>query len=328
MMTSKIIFKFYFLFIVGFFLPLSGQVGINTSSPQATLDVVGKSNASSTKSFKVRNSSDVESITVTDDAKVGIRVTNPQANLHILSDVNGSINERAGGAGPAFFALRKNESTDRSINQALVSGANIGAITFVGNTGNGYTGTSLNSSRIMAVATQNFTTTAQGTRIEFYTTPNDTNSSVLRMTIGQDGKIGIGRSAITNILEIEGEASKTTTGAWLANSDGRLKKDIKQISGNEALEKLLRLKGVYYYWNDDKTGILRPKEKQMGFIAQNIQEVFPDKVTQDAKGYLQTAYGDYDAVLVEAIRALHQKNENLEKRINELESKINGLTKK
>ncbi|HBV15090.1 tail fiber domain-containing protein [Chryseobacterium carnipullorum] len=327
-MTSKIIFKFYFALISGFFLSINGQVGINTTMPQATLDVVSKTNSSANRSFKVRNSSNVEALTVTDNARVGIRMTNPQSNFHILSDVLGAINERAGGVGPAYFVLRKNASTDSSINQALASGDNVGAIVFAGNSGNGYNSNALTSSRITAQATQNFTTTAQGIKIEFHTTPNDTNSSVLRMTIGQDGKIGIGKTASTNILEIEGEASKTTAGAWLANSDGRLKKDIQQISGNEALEKLLQLKGVYYYWNDDKTGILRPKEKQMGFIAQNIQEVFPDKVTKDTKGYLQTAYGDYDAILVEAIRALHQKNENLERRINELESKINGLPKK
>ena len=43
-----------------------------------------------------------------------------------------------------------------------------------------------------------------------------------------------------------------------------------------------------------------------------IQEVFPTLVEEDNLGYLQTAYGTYDAMTVEAIRALNDKIENLE----------------
>lgn len=78
------------------------------------------------------------------------------------------------------------------------------------------------------------------------------------------------------------------------------------------LEKLLTLKGVTYEWDDDKTGSWRPAGMQYGFIAQNIQEVFPTLVEPDSLGYLQAAYGTYDAMTVEAIRALNDKIQNLE----------------
>lgn len=77
------------------------------------------------------------------------------------------------------------------------------------------------------------------------------------------------------------------------------------------IEKLLALKGITYEWNDDKTGSERPEGIQYGFSAQNIQEVFPTLVEEDAKGYLQTAYGTYDAMTVEAIRFLYLENQQL-----------------
>jgi hypothetical protein len=105
----------------------------------------------------------------------------------------------------------------------------------------------------------------------------------------------------------------------LANSDARLKKEITPL--NNALEKLLQLKGVTYEWNDDKTGTKRPTGKQMGFTAQNIQQVFPQLVSTDAQGYLQTSYGTYDALYVEAIKTLLQRIETLEQQVKALQQR-------
>jgi hypothetical protein len=139
------------------------------------------------------------------------------------------------------------------------------------------------------------------------------------------------RTPTTNALEVNGNASKTVAGGFLANSDSRLKKDIATISPNEALDKILKLRGVTYHWNDDKTGTTRPENLQIGFIAQEIAEVFPDKVTEDNLGYLQTAYGDYDPIVFQAIKALNDKIENLEKENAALKSiveKVNALEAK
>ena len=111
----------------------------------------------------------------------------------------------------------------------------------------------------------------------------------------------------------------------MANSDARLKKNITNLDPEQTLEKLLQLDGVTYEWNDDKTGIDRPKGIQYGFIAQNIKEVFPSMVSEDEMGYLQTAYGSYDAMLIEAIRALKEENDDLRDKSKEMERKIDGL---
>ncbi len=140
----------------------------------------------------------------------------------------------------------------------------------------------------------------------FYAGTSSTTSNEL-MRIQGNGKVGIGMTASTNLLEVNGTASKTAAGDWLANSDARLKKDIKQMDSKTVLDKMLALKGITYYWNDTVTGSKRPTQLQYGFTAQNIQEVFPILVEEDSLGYLQTAYGTYDAMYVESMRALQQQ---------------------
>ena len=137
-------------------------------------------------------------------------------------------------------------------------------------------------------------------------------------TMLKDGKTGFSRIPTTNILEVEGDASKTTPGSWLANSDGRLKTNIETISEEKALDKILKLRGVTYQWNDHTTGYKRPEGTQYGFIAQELMQVFPEKVSMDNMGYYQTAYGDYDAVFVQAFKALNNKIEALQKENTQL----------
>jgi hypothetical protein len=149
----------------------------------------------------------------------------------------------------------------------------------------------------------------------FFFFDGESNSNTMFIN---NGRIGIQRDPTTNALEVNGNASKSSAGDWIANSDERLKKDIQPFHG--ALQKLQQLNGITYYWNDDKTGTIRPVETQMGFTAQNIQKVFPELVSTDAQGYLQTAYGTYDALYVEAIKELL-------KRIEVLEEKIKSLSK-
>lgn len=124
--------------------------------------------------------------------------------------------------------------------------------------------------------------------------------------------VGINRVATTNTLEVGGEASKATAGDWLANSDSRLKKNIKSLNSENVLQQLLSLQGISYEWNDNQTGNPRPKGIQYGFTAQNIQAVYPELVSEDNQGYLQTAYGTYDAMTVEAMRALYNRVVELE----------------
>ena len=90
--------------------------------------------------------------------------------------------------------------------------------------------------------------------------------------------LGVGRSPATNDLEVEGTASKTTAGDWLANSDARIKTDIQTVNG--ALEKLDKVRLVSFKYTDDYRDEHSSVEdrRYLNVIAQEFREVFPDYV--------------------------------------------------
>ena len=88
------------------------------------------------------------------------------------------------------------------------------------------------------------------------------------------------------------------------------------------------MRGVTYQWDDTQTGTQRPEGIQYGFIAQELKTVFPENVQLDNQGFYQTAYGTYDALYVQSIKALHKKVETLEeenKRLKTLEARVSEL---
>jgi hypothetical protein len=139
-------------------------------------------------------------------------------------------------------------------------------------------------------------------------------------------RIGIDRKAETYTLEVNGNASKTSgDGDWVINSDSRLKKNITPLEGSKVLDKLLKLRGVNFEWNDPIKTNKRPKGVRYGLIAQDIQKAFPELVITDSNGYLQTTYSTYDAMYIEVIRLLHSRIEVLEAESIQKTTRIESL---
>ena len=91
--------------------------------------------------------------------------------------------------------------------------------------------------------------------------------------------------------------------AYGSPSDITLKTNIKPIQG--ALETISKLQGVSFTWKDDTdankmTGI----KDDLGFIAQQVQEVLPDLVRKNDNGLLSLRDKGIIPVLVEAIKEL------------------------
>jgi len=103
------------------------------------------------------------------------------------------------------------------------------------------------------------------------------NGASATMTLS--GKlVGIGRQPVTNLLEVDGNVSKSIAGSWLANSDRRIKTEIKPILG--ALEKLNEVRLVDFRYSDDYRAS-HPSIKDRRYpnvIAQEFAKVFPDDV--------------------------------------------------
>ncbi len=137
----------------------------------------------------------------------------------------------------------------------------------------------------------------------------------------KSNRAGINRVATTNTLEVGGNASKATPGDWLGNSDARLKKNIKALDSKNTLHQILKMQGITYEWKKDRETI-RPKGTQYGFVAQDLQKVYPELVSEDAQGYLQTAYGTYDPMFVEGFKAMYQMVEDLKLEVDSLKKAL------
>ncbi len=99
------------------------------------------------------------------------------------------------------------------------------------------------------------------------------------LVIARDsGNVGIKRSSAANDLEVEGTASKTAAGSWLANSDARIKKDVEPVTG--ALAKLSQVRLVSFRYTDDYRLAHDSIEDRpyLNVVAQEFREVFPDHV--------------------------------------------------
>lgn len=95
-------------------------------------------------------------------------------------------------------------------------------------------------------------------------------------------------------------------------SDARLKKNVSPLANS--LDRLLRLEGVTYEWKDSQ----RDPGTHMGFIAQNVEQTFPEWVSTDDSGYKRLLPRGFEALTVEAVRELKNDNDALRRECAEL----------
>ena len=130
------------------------------------------------------------------------------------------------------------------------------------------------------------------------------------------GNVGIGTVNQSAKLEVSGDVKAT---AFYYSSDQRLKRDIKPISN--ALEKIKQLNGVSFKWTGDGSA-------QIGFIAQEVETVFPEAVSTDKNsGYKSVQYGNLAAPLLEAVKELNLKYEVLSQVSSKQQQQIEDLQK-
>ena len=118
-----------------------------------------------------------------------------------------------------------------------------------------------------------------------------------------------------------------SVGTVNACSDIRYKKNI--ITLPSALSNIMKLNGVNYYWRTDEfPKKVFTKDKQIGFIAQDIEKIYPEVVFTDKDGYKSVDYSRLSPVLVEAIKEQQNLIEKMQKQNEELLKRIEKLEKK
>ncbi|GGD61763.1 hypothetical protein GCM10011514_27260 [Emticicia aquatilis] len=260
-------------------------------------------------------------MTIAENGNIGINNTAPAHYLEVLADNDDGIAVKRFSGIPTIFGVEAGGNSN--IPSASLNDQILMRLGGKGHDGAGFTNA---KARIDFRVANNWTSTNTPTAIDFSTTPASTTTPQVQMTLSAPGNLGIGRLPTAGFrLEVEGDAAKNTAGNWSSHSDRRLKTNILYLNSQEMLQKVLNLKGVTYEWNDTKTGTKRPTGIQYGFIAQEIKEVFPTKIKEDPNGYLMTAYGDYDPMFVESIKALKELIDEQKREIELLKNRLSGV---
>ncbi len=130
-----------------------------------------------------------------------------------------------------------------------------------------------------------------------------------------------GQTGIYTLL-VYGEAY-CSGGSW-GGSDARFKNNIKTYEN--ALDKIMKMRGVTFNWRVDEFKQQRFSGRdQVGFIAQEMEEIIPELVKADHEGYKAIDYGKVTPVLVEAIKEQQSIIEDLERKNTELEERLKKL---
>ena len=100
-------------------------------------------------------------------------------------------------------------------------------------------------------------------------------------------------------------------------SDERFKKDVRPLES--ALGNILKLRGINYKFKVDEFPDKGFTEgDQIGFIAQELEEVYPELVHTDGEGFKSVRYDLMTAVLVEAVKGLNDRLMAIEDKKEEL----------
>lgn len=121
-----------------------------------------------------------------------------------------------------------------------------------------------------------------------------------------------------------------SVGGWVTVSDKRLKSNIQPIES--PLDRLLQLNGRSYTLTTKSKPVegelIINETQQYGVIAQEVEEVFPEMISEkaifnnagDDTIYKTVNYDQLIPVLIESIRELNEKVESLEAELEELKS--------
>ena len=141
--------------------------------------------------------------------------------------------------------------------------------------------------------------------------------NLTRMTVATNGNVGINTSLPNYKLEVNGSAAKTGGGSWTVASDRRLKENIHSF--NAGLDQLIKIEPVVFDYTH-QSGLSNGKE-QVGVVAQEIQKIAPymiEEFDKDGEEYLAVNNSAMVYMLINSVKELNQKIEDLEAEIEKL----------
>lgn len=261
------------------------------------------------------------------NGKVGMGTSTPTTSLQIQNgNVYGGANNPASTSVPSLYIYNSNNSSSAahaimSVRTAGNSGGNP-YISWDINGVRGYSmGISNSTDQLIINSKWDFATGTAANNMMIFTEsgqtrvgiPNDAGSYNSSWPAGWGGGIG------TYDMTVAGIYYTTLS----ARSDRRLKNEIQSISSGDA-QKLLNLNPVSYYWNK---GVCDDLSKQYGFIAQEIEKVYPD-IVSTATDEMQTKsvnYQSFHALTVKMIQDQEKEIQTLKALLETRQMQIDEL---
>jgi hypothetical protein len=111
-------------------------------------------------------------------------------------------------------------------------------------------------------------------------------------------------------------------------SDKRFKNNLTSLAtvSGSALTNLASIGSYYYNYKVEEFPERQfPKDRQIGFIAQEVEAIYPELVITDEQGYKKVDYAKITPVLVEAIKELKAENDALKAKNEKFEAKFEAL---
>ena len=238
--------------------------------------------------FYVYDRNDVPSLMVDGvNGRVGIGTFNPAAQLHVAGNVqfDGNINT----------------------NNQWISGDGQNEGLYVADNGHVSIGSSNNSSTLNIQ--QATTGIGQEYALDIVKSGLSTDRVLWVRTFGDGGTY--------NLELFEGNAYKPGGGSWGVLSDRRLKKNILPLEN--ALAKLSSLKPVNYEYIDPQKNH-QLEGIQSGFIAQEVENVFPEWVEVNGDGYKTVTFRGFESLTVKSFQELQAIIASQNERIKSLEA--------
>jgi hypothetical protein len=240
---------------------------------------------------------------------------NPQRNTGIAGHASNSAVVNTGVYGTAFSSVGDNLGVWGTAGNAINGSDNRGVMGYAITptpSGNNYAVTGwAGGSEAFNTAVGAFADAAPSTNGDNY------GVNARASAVSTNGtNYGIYSSAANGAVNYAGffNGDVTITGTLVQPSDKKLKKGIKPISS--VLDKIAALTPVSYFYDAKSTGLKLPKNLQYGFVAQDLELVFPDLVTKQVVNIETTGIGGKHGV------ELNKKGEEVFSKNKEVTEKL------
>lgn len=143
---------------------------------------------------------------------------------------------------------------------------------------------------------------------------------------GDSWAVGIGTNTLNCRFEFNGILKgqiSSADGSYITGSDFRLKELIQPLSA--LLAKTMQLKPSTYFYMDSRS---KAKNRSVGFIAHEVEKIFPELVHDMEGGYKGLNYSGFAVIAIKAIQEQQNNIEQQQQVINEQNKTISNLAKR